>query len=150
MFKQLLLGAAISVTSLAANSQTARQYRSAPPLLSIKDEAAPLLIVDPPLAGPLETGKVVVEYFVKNMRILPVYGEPTTKVSPRIGHLHVTVDDASWHWADASNEAIIIVGMKQGKHKILIELADPTHKVLQSKTVEFVVPQSSSHGESHH
>jgi len=23
-------------------------------------------------------------------------------VSPQIGHIHVTVDDAFWHWADAS------------------------------------------------
>jgi hypothetical protein len=29
-------------------------------------------------------------------------------VSPRIGHIHVTVDDARWHWADTSGAPLII------------------------------------------
>ena len=62
-------------------------------------------------------------------------------VSPRIGHLHVTVDDLPWHWADANgSNTIIVVGLPVGPHKITIELADPTHRVLTGQTVSFVIP----------
>ncbi|NKJ03814.1 hypothetical protein FHT29_000759 [Rhizobium sp. SG741] len=60
-------------------------------------------------------------------------------VSPRIGHLHITVDDLPWHFVDASGETLIVVGLKPGRHRILIELADPTHRVITSETIEFVV-----------
>lgn len=72
--------------------------------------------------------------------MLPVLGNGTLNVSPRIGHIHITVDDASWHFVNASGETIIIVGLEPGSHKVLIGLADPTHKVITSETVEFVLP----------
>jgi hypothetical protein len=50
------------------------------------------------------------------------------------------VDDAPWHWADASGETVVVVGLPPGPHKVLIELADPTHKVITSQTVSFNVP----------
>ena len=58
-------------------------------------------------------------------------------MSPRVGHIHVTVDDAPWHFVDASGETLIVVGLEPGPHKILIELADPTHRVIMSETVSF-------------
>jgi hypothetical protein len=61
-------------------------------------------------------------------------------VSPRIGHLHITVDDAPWHFVDASGETVILVGLGPGPHNVLFELADPTHKVITSQTVTFTVP----------
>ena len=48
-------------------------------------------------------------YRAENLRIVPVFGPKALDVSPRIGHIHVTVDDAPWHWADASGEQLIIV-----------------------------------------
>jgi hypothetical protein len=36
-----------------------------------------------------------------------------------------TVEDALWHFVDASGETIILVGLEPGPHKVLIELADP-------------------------
>jgi hypothetical protein len=33
------------------------------------------------------------------------------------------------------------VGLEPGPHKVLIELADPTHKVITSQTVKFIVPE---------
>ena len=33
-----------------------------------------------------------------------MFGPNALDVSPRIGHIHVTVDDAPWRWADASGE----------------------------------------------
>ena len=38
----------------------------------------------------------------ENMRIAPVFGPGALSVSPRVGHIHVTVDEAPWRWADAS------------------------------------------------
>jgi hypothetical protein len=90
-----------------------------------------------------------VQYRTENLRILPVYGAAAKDVSPRIGHLHVTVDDTPWHWADASNEPLIINGFTAGTHKILVELADPTHKIITSKTITFIVPESKGM-EMHH
>jgi hypothetical protein len=34
----------------------------------------------------------------------------------------------------------ILVGLVPGPHKVLVELADSTHKVITSETVQFVVP----------
>jgi len=48
-------------------------------------------------------------------------------------------DDAPWHFVDTSGETIILVGLEPGLHKVLIELADPTHKVIASETVTFTV-----------
>ncbi|WP_221176160.1 DUF6130 family protein [Massilia aurea] len=109
-------------------------------VVAIENEAAPRLIVDQPLPGPLAKGQVFIGYRTENIRIVPVYNKGALDVSPRIGHLHVTVDGTPWHWADASNEPIILVGLPPGPHKVLIELADPTHMVIASKAVEFVVP----------
>jgi hypothetical protein len=70
---------------------------------------------------------------------LPVFGKGALDVSPRIGHIHITVDDAPWHFVDASGETIILVGLEPGPHKVLVELADPAHKVITSETVTFTV-----------
>ena len=41
-------------------------------------------------------------------------------VSPRIGHLHVAVDGASWVWADTGGGPIIVAGLPEGPHKVEI------------------------------
>lgn len=52
----------------------------------------------------------------------------------------MTVDDAPWHWVDASGEPLIIQGLPSGPHRVLIQLADPTHRVIDQATVELVIP----------
>jgi len=54
--------------------------------------------------------------------------------------VHITVDDNSWHFVDASGETVILVGLKPGPHSVLFELADPTHRVIATETVRFIVP----------
>ena len=73
-----------------------------------------------------------------------MFGKGALGVSPRIGHIHVTVDDAPWHFVDASGETLIVVGLTPGAHKVLIELADPAHKVISSETVKFTVPETNT------
>jgi hypothetical protein len=72
---------------------------------------------------------------------VPVFGPAAAAVSPRIGHLHVTLDDASWHRGHTSNDPAIVAVLAPGPHKILFELADPNHKVLAQEVVKFEVPQ---------
>ncbi|WP_245616828.1 DUF6130 family protein [Amycolatopsis taiwanensis] len=94
----------------------------------------------PAAAGAARDGAGRIRYRAENLRIVSVYGPNALDVSPRIGHIHVTVDDAPWHWADGSGEPLIIQGLPAGPHRVWIGLADPTHKILDSKTVDFVVP----------
>ncbi|MCP6759975.1 MAG: DUF6130 family protein [Fischerella sp. CENA71] len=121
---------------------SARDIIGSSPLIAIENEAPPKLIVDPPLSEALGQGRVFIQYRTENLRVLPVFGKGALEVSPRIGHIHITVDDLPWHFVDASGETIVLVGLKPGIHKVLIELADPTHKVITSETVEFTLPDS--------
>ncbi|WP_461054849.1 DUF6130 family protein [Spirosoma arcticum] len=117
-----------------------RDVRGQAPVVPLTSEPPARLFVDDPLTEPLALGRVVVQYRTENLHIVPVYGPAALDVSPRIGHLHVTVDDAAWHWLDASNEPLTIKGLPAGPHRILIELADPVHKVIDAKTIDFVIP----------
>lgn len=126
--------------STRPKTATAADIRGPSPLVAIQDEAPAALIVDPPLAGPLALGKVFIQYRTENLRVAPVFGSGALGVSPRIGHIHVTVDDAPWHFIDTSGEAVVLVGLAPGAHRVLIELADPSHRVITSQTVAFKIP----------
>jgi hypothetical protein len=136
----LIAVAASSVFAAVAMAQTAKDIRGPTSLVSIENEPPPKLIVDPPLAEPLSRGLVFIQYRTENLRVVPVFGKGALDVSPRIGHVHVTVDDLPWHFVDASGETIIVVGLNPGPHKVLVELADPTHKVIAKEIVAFTVP----------
>lgn len=128
--------------------QSAKQVRGATPYIEIKNEPAPKLIVDEALPDGLPQGIVWIQYRTENCRILPVFGKEALAASPRIGHLHVQVDDLPWLWADASDSNTVdIGGMPPGEHKVKIELVDPTHQPFpgQSKTVKVTVPKTVSH-----
>ena len=97
--------------------------------------------MEPPLPGPLAQGVVFIPYRVENLRILPVGGAAARDVSPRVGHLHITVDDLPWQWADyGQSNTIILVGMPRGQHKVLIEVVDPEGNVFTGQTVTFYSP----------
>jgi hypothetical protein len=139
-FEAIIALVASTVVATSVSAQSARDIRGPSPLVAIENEAPPRLIVDPPLPDQLAAGRVFIQYRTENLRIVPVFGTGALDVSPRIGHIHVTVDDAPWHWADASGETVVVVGLSPGPHKVLIELADPTHKVITSQTVSFNIP----------
>lgn len=119
------------------------------PFLPVQNEPPPALQVDPPLAEPLaQRGAVIIPYRLTNFRILPIFGAAAAGVSPRAGHLHVTVDDLPWHWADVgAGDTVVVVGLPAGPHKVLIEIATPEHHVITGQAVEFAVPalQPSPH-----
>src|SRR4051812_19875528 len=110
-------------------------------VVSIDNEPAPRLIVESPLPGPLAQGVVVIPYRVENVRILPVAGPAARNLSPRVGHLHITVDDLPWLWADfGQSNSIVLAGMPRGQHKVLIELVDAEGNVFTAQTVTFHSP----------
>ena len=137
LFAAAIAGAAWAATSTDAEptSRTAKEIRGGSPYVEIKNEPAPKLIVDAPLPEGLAIGVVWIQYRVENLRIVPVFGEGATKVSPRVGHLHVTVDDQSWWWADASDSNTIdIAGLPVGPHKVRIELVNANHQIIPGET----------------
>jgi hypothetical protein len=141
------LGGALGIDALSAPAQSAREILGPTPLVAIQNEPPAKLIVDPPIPEQLAQGRVMIQYRTENLRILPVFGAAALAVSPRVGHLHYKVDDQSWPIVDTSGETIVLVGMKPGPHKVLFELADPTHKPIPgaSKLVEFTVPDTTAH-----
>jgi len=110
-------------------------------VIPIDDEPAPRLTVEPPLPAPLAQGVVFIPYRVENLRILPVAGAAARNVSPRVGHLHITVDDLPWLWADfGQSSTVVLAGMPQGQHKVRIELVDAEGNVFTAQTVTFHAP----------
>jgi Family of unknown function (DUF6130) len=99
------------------------------------------LIVDPPKPEPLARGVAIIQFRAENLQIAPVFGPAAAAVSPRLGHLHLTLDDAPWHWAHTSNDPVIVADLSPGPHKILFELADANHKVLTQEVIKFEMPR---------
>ena len=141
LIKTLAAVAAGGLLATGAFAQSAREVRGPSPYNPIENEAAPKLIVDSPLPDQLAKGVVQIQYRVQNVHIVPVFGAGALQVSPRVGHLHITVDDLPWHWADASdNNTVDVVGLPVGQHRVPIELVNSEHHVLTAQTVTFVVP----------
>ncbi|MET0845680.1 MAG: DUF6130 family protein [Pseudomonas sp.] len=129
-----------------AYGEEAADTHPPPAILPLESEALPKLIAYPPLAEPLARGVVIIQYRTEHARILPVFGKAAADVSPRLSHLHVTVDDWKGTWAHTSEDPIILVGLTPGTHKVLLEVADPTHKILTGTTVSFIVPEKKPIG----
>ena len=149
LIKTVAMVAACTALATSAAAQSAREIRGPSPFVAIDHEAVPKLIVDPPLHGSLAQGIFQAQYRVENVRIVPVFGAGALSASPRIGHLHITVDDLPWWWADASdNNTIDIAGLPAGEHKVKIQLVDANHNVFpgQVVTVTFTVSGSDKVG----
>ena len=129
-------------TALAQSATHTCRPAQVIPLAGTEPDAK--LVIDAPLAEPLASrGVVVIPYCAENMHIAPVFGPGALSVSPRVGHIHVTVDDAPWHWADASGNPLILQGLPPGPHKVLIELVDANHQLVDKGTVAFDVPKKA-------
>jgi hypothetical protein len=103
------------------------------------------IVVFPPLADPLTSrGVAIIQYCTQNLHLAPVFGAGALAVSPRVGHIHVRLDDAPWVWADASGNPIILMGLPPGTHKVNIDLEDANHHPLDHGTVTFVVPAKTA------
>jgi hypothetical protein len=151
---RLLLAAAAGGVLLMTNAvaQTTSEVRGASPYVAIKNEPPPKLIVDTtPVAAGLAHDIIWIKYHAENVRIVPVFGAGALNVSPRIGHLHVHMDDLPWGWVEATsdNNTISVAGLPPGQHKMLVELVDANHRVFAGcaecrQTVTFTVPETTS------
>jgi hypothetical protein len=137
-------GAVLSFFCTAAWAQAAADIGRPAAVIPLEAEPPPKLLVYPPLPDPLARGVVIVQYRTENMRIIPVFGKTAVDVSPRVGHLHVTVDDRPGTWAHTSGDPIIVMGLTPGAHKLLIELADPNHMIVVGETLAVTVPEQKA------
>jgi hypothetical protein len=140
----------ILLCAITVAAQSAMDKCRPASVIPLASEPPAKLVIDPPLAGPLAArGVVVIQYCAENLHLVPVFGPDALAVTPRVGHIHVRVDNASWVWADASGNPIILMGLSPGPHKVLIELEDANHHALDKGTVKFVVPEKADR-EKHH
>jgi len=142
----LLAVAAIVLYAMTAVAQNASdKCRPAPVIPLATTEPPAKIVIDPPLPEPLASrGVVIIQYCALNLHLVPVFGSNALAVSPRVGHLHVRLDDASWVWADASGLPIILQGLLPGPHKVLVELVNANHQLLDKGMVTFVVPEKTA------
>jgi hypothetical protein len=120
---------------------TARELLGPPASVPLTEQLPAKIIVDPPLPDQLAKGVVVIQFRTENLRLSPVFGREALAVSPRIGHLHVYVDDAPWLWAHVSSEELIINGLPPGPHQVRIDLVNSNHQPLAKEVVRFEVPR---------
>jgi hypothetical protein len=142
----LLLSVAVMLLcAMTTAAQRATDKCRPATVIPLASEPPAKLFIDPPLAEPLASrGAVVINYCAENLHFVPVFGPNALAVSPRVGHIHVRVDDNSWVWADASGNPIILMGLSPGPHKVVIELEDANHHSLDQGTVKFVVPEKAA------
>ena len=84
--------------------------------------------------GGLGAVPVVIQYRAEDLRIATGFGPAVQAVEPCIGRLHVTADDAGWHWVDGSGEQFMIQGPDAYSFLFHIGLVDPTHRGIDSQT----------------
>ena len=142
----LLLVAVFVLCARTAVAQSATDNCRPASVIPLTSKEPPArIVVDPPLAEPLASrGVAIIQYCAENLHLVPVFGPNALAVSPRVGHIHVRVDDASWVWADASGQPVILMGLPPGPHKVLIELEDANHHTLDKGLVTFVVPEKNA------
>ena len=156
MLHSLAAVAGCAVLATTGFAQSAREIRGASPYNAIQNEPAPKLIVDAPSEELLARGVFQAQYRAENVRIVPVFGPSALEVSPRLGHLHIAVDDLPWWWADASDSNTVdVAGLPPGPHKVRIELVDPNHQMFRQKGIvhdrdhETETHHRDSHSDSH-
>jgi hypothetical protein len=148
--KAILMPVAAIAAALWAHgaiAQTAADIRGPAAVVPLASQQPPArIVIDPPLADSLVLGRVVIQYRAENLRIVQVFGPAALDVSPRIGHVHVTVNDGPYRWEDASGESLIIDGLPPGPHRVLIELVNADHQTIDKGVVEFSVPRTTALG----
>jgi hypothetical protein len=115
--------------------------------LTVENEPPAQLIVDPPNPKALAIGVALIQYHAENVHIVPVFGPAALTVFPRVGHVHINLDNLAWHWADANDTSTIdITDLPPGQHTVRIDLVDGNHQLFpgQSKTVTFTVPGTTA------
>jgi hypothetical protein len=135
-FASLLVAVGLIPCALIAQAQTSTPAAEPPAKL----------IVDPPAPDLLKQGIVWIEWRVENVVMGPMLGREALGATPRVGHLHIHVDDLPWLWADFSTNPIDVAFLPPGPHKIRVELVNAMHQPVpgQSHTVTFTIPEGAT------
>ncbi|MFL9458847.1 DUF6130 family protein [Tolypothrix bouteillei VB521301_2] len=62
---------------------SAKDIVGSTPLIAVENEAPAKLIVDPPLPEPLSQGRVFIQYRTENLRILPMFRQKWSSITPK-------------------------------------------------------------------
>ena len=135
-----LIACALAGYAASARAQSAKDVRGAIALVPIDNEAAPKLIVDPPVPEQLALGRVFIQYRTENFRILPVFNKTALSVSPRVGHLHYYVDGQAFPTVDTSNETLVIVGLVTQERDATTLICRANYPVMRG-LLEFLVAE---------
>lgn len=131
---------ALALISVPAAAQAPEASGKPPAVIPVESEPRAALHIYPPVPEALARGVVILQFRTEHFRVLPVFGKGALGVSPRVGHLHVTVNGLPLTWAHTSGDPIIVVGLKPGAHEILLELADPAHGIVAAQTAKITLP----------
>lgn len=127
--------------AVSAGAQTSSRASEATAVVPRAEELKPRIIVEPPLEAPLSFGAAVIPYRTEHLQVAPVFGPAALAISPKLGHIHVSVDDAAWVWANTSGQPVVVQGLSPGRHKVTMRLMTPTHQPLDEGFAEFTVPE---------
>jgi hypothetical protein len=107
---------------MSAGAQSTADSCKPAAVIPLADSEPPAkIVIDPPLPGPLASrGVAVIQYCAQDLHVPPVFGPNALAVSPRVGHIHVRIDNAPWVWADTSGQPITLMSLPRGPHKVLI------------------------------
>ncbi|WP_152681620.1 DUF6130 family protein [Chromobacterium subtsugae] len=111
------------------------------------DAPAPKLVIESPVDGQAVGNALIVRFHAEQIRLAPRYapaGEPVPAALRGVGHLHVYLDGAAWHWVHATPDPLVLVGLPPGPHQIHLELAAPNHQPLDARQVSFSVSAGDS------
>lgn len=145
-FAKLAGVVALALTGFNVAAQAVTEVGAPPAVIPVDSEPPAALHLYPPVPAALARGVVILQFKTENFRVIPVFGKAAVGVSPRVGHLHVTVDGMALTWAHTSGDPIIVVGLKPGAHEILVELADPSHQIVTARKAEVILPETKTDG----
>jgi hypothetical protein len=142
----LLVAAATGFYAVTAVAQTPTDSCKPTRVIPLAGTEPPAkIIIDPPLAAALSRGVAIIQYCAQNAHIAPVFGPGAATASPRVGHIHLSLEDASWDWEEASGNPIVLQGLAPGPHKVTLVLEDANHHLLDKSSVAFVIPDKAEH-----
>jgi hypothetical protein len=146
IWKMALLRSFVVIAIVSASiAAQASKDKCRPAVIPVENEPPAKILIEAPLAEPLASrGVVVIQYCTENLHIVPVFGAKALTATPRVGHLHVRIDDAPWVWAEASGNPIILLGLAPGTHKVSLELVDANHQPLDKAEVTFLIPKPAA------
>ena len=133
--------AIVCLLAVSTGAQTANKAAGETGVGPPADEPKARIIIEPPLAAPLSSGAAVIRYRTEHLQVVPVFGPAALAVSPRLGHVHVSVDNARWVWANTSGQPVIVQGLPPGRHRVVMQLVNANHQALDEGAVEFTVPE---------